>query len=110
MSESDAELTPQEYADVSVFLTTLTGVRLTAYHSAEILSCYPNVKEKISRYGLGDSEVRESLSDSIARYFLGRDWPNYGEGANMDEFIALLKTQAVVMGYTYIGQMPSERE
>lgn len=94
------DLTPTEYADIACILTSQTGVRITADHAAEILTSYPQAKRSFAKYGGDDTGVCDELADSIARYFLGCDWPIHGDNADMADFIKQLKNAAKVMGYT----------
>ena len=38
-----------------------------------------------------DTSPREQIAEIIANHYLGRDWPSYGEGVNMEEFYAQLE-------------------
>lgn len=106
-STQQNDLTPTEYAEIASILTDQTGVRITAVHAAEILTFYPHAKRSFAKYGGDDTGVCDQLADSIARYFLGCDWPIYGDNADMDDFIKRLKNAANVMGYTCVDESNS---
>lgn len=66
-----------------------------------ILMLYPHARIKLVEYnGLGDTEVRDLLLEAVADFFLGCDWPKYGDNlseAETYQFREALQKQARLM-------------
>ena len=101
----DAAPSEANYIATAEFLSEITGLRIDAKQAQAILSLYPQVRIKIAVYdGISDTDVRDGLSFAAAHFFLGCEWPTYGDKVNMDEFTSLLQMQAGKMGFQQIAE------
>lgn len=88
------------YAEAAEHLTMITEVVITSEQAANILDLYPKARILLVEFdGTADTLVRDELAFAAAHFFLGCSWPLFRDGVDVDAFTALLKKQAVRMGY-----------
>lgn len=87
------------------FIQSQIGFDLSTDQIGGILMLYPHARIKLVEYnGLGDTEVRDLLLDMMADFFLGCDWPKYGDKlteAQEFQFRDALQKQARLMSFTH---------
>lgn len=82
------------------FLSGITDLDLNDEQVGRLLDLYPRTRiALIEDGGLCDTGIREQLSDMVATFFVGCTWPTYGDNVDVEAFQALLRRQAVAMGY-----------
>jgi len=101
MANIDAIPSKKNYAATRDFLSEISGLEFTPEQTEALLDLYPRARIKVAVCnGVGDTDVRDDLSDAVALLILGCTWPTYGEQADVDEFLGMLQAQAVEMGFT----------
>jgi len=93
----DAMPTDERYAEAAAYLKEITELEFSLEQTKNILSLYPNVKISLATSSLLSS--REGLSFVAAHFFLGCDWPVYGDNIEVDDFLNILKKSANLMGF-----------
>jgi hypothetical protein len=87
------------------FVSSQIGFDLNPEQVKGILDLYPHARVKFIEYGgANDTEVCGLVSDAIADFFLGCDWPTYGDNLTdrqMFVFRELLQRRAQKMGFTH---------
>jgi hypothetical protein len=91
--------TDSEYSEAAEFIEDISGIQIDAERIRGILALYPSTRIKIAIYGVGDTEIREDLAFAIAHFVLGCGWPRYGDKIDVEEFVAVLRKQAVHLGF-----------
>ncbi|MFC5079531.1 hypothetical protein VTH8203_01518 [Vibrio thalassae] len=100
LDNQDAKPTTENYQEAACHIKETTGVVLSVEQVIRILNLFPSARIKLAVYkGCSDSEVRELVYEAACGFFAGSEAPTYGDGINMDRYIAHLQTQAKVMGY-----------
>ncbi|MBD8088968.1 hypothetical protein IFT48_03165 [Pseudomonas fluorescens] len=90
----------KNYEDARQYLTEFTGLEFTPEQTQSLLDLYPRVRIKLAVCdGISDTDVRDDLSCAAAHLILGCSWPTYGEQVDMDEFMAMLLSQGLEMGF-----------
>lgn len=79
-----------------------TGVQLTTLQFAELLAENPWLNEQLIEFNSPrDTMDRECMIGALAVKIVGRDWPTYGDGAEVyKQFIEDFQTQVRAQGYT----------
>jgi hypothetical protein len=96
----NAQPTEKNYLDAAEFMSETAGFEINMERAKGILDLYPHARIKLAVYnGLGDTEVRDLVSDAMANFFLGCDWPRYGDNVDTTIFCRALYAQAVKMGF-----------
>ena len=86
-----------------------TDVRLPDFVIEEIFVDHETLLGEIREWGSNDTSVRGQLSDELAQYLVGRDWPDYLEGqAAFAAFEKALYQSAQEHGYQ-LGQYARKR-
>lgn len=87
------------------FVSSQIGFDLNPEQVKGILDLYPHARVKFIEYGgANDTEVCGLVSDAVADFFLGCDWPVYGDNLSdlqMFMFRELLQRRAQKMGFTH---------
>ena len=97
-----AEPTEKHILNATEFIQSQIGFDLTEEQVKGILKLDPQAWIKLAVYdGLNDTEVRDLVSSAVAHFFLGCDWPTYGDNIDIVEFSKALRAQAVKMGFTH---------
>lgn len=98
----DAQLSEKHLLNATEFLQSNLGWDISEDQVKAILALYPHARIKVAVYdGLNDTEVRELLMCAVADFFLGCDWPTYGDNVDLTVFLQALHKQAVEMGFTH---------
>ncbi|HAT2714722.1 TPA: hypothetical protein I8303_003503 [Aeromonas hydrophila] len=97
-------LNENPFSEMAEILTAQTGVVISSLQAAEIMVKHPQAQVLFTRYGADDTGVCDALADSISQYFLGHDWPLYGDKVNVDDFIIRLRNKAKEMGFTCVDE------
>jgi hypothetical protein len=92
----------QECIDV---IQEYTGVQLTNQQFADLLTENPRLNKQLIKYNSPrDTMDRECMIGALAVKIVGRDWPTYGEGAEVyNKFIEDFQTQVHAQGYTVVA-------
>lgn len=97
-----AEPTEKHILNATEFIQSQIGFDLTEAQVRGILMLYPQASIKLAVYdGLEDTEVRDLISSAVAHFFLGCDWPTYGDKVDITVFCKALRAQAVKMKFTH---------
>lgn len=96
----DKKPTEQHYLHAAEFMSAQAGFEIDVEMAKGILDLYPHARIKLAEYdGLGDTEVRDLVASAVANFFLGCDWPTYGDNVDTTVFCKALHKQAVAMGF-----------
>lgn len=96
----DKQPTEQHYLHAAEFMSATAGFEIDVEMAKGILSLYPHARIKIAKYdGLGDTEVRDLVASALSDFFLGCNWPTYGDNVDLTVFCRALHAQAVKMGF-----------
>ncbi|MEM0550492.1 MULTISPECIES: hypothetical protein [Aeromonas] len=98
----DVKPTSLQFKEAAEYLTSNTGICIHHKQAEAILSLYPIARIKLAKHGVTDTDVCDELAFASAHFFLGCSWPTFGDKINMDEFIALMRKQAGLMGFACI--------
>lgn len=93
----DVMPTDERYAQAAAFLKEITELEFTLEQTKNILSLYPNVRISLATSSISAS--KEGLSFVAAHFFLGCNWPVYGDNIDADEFLKILKKSANLIGF-----------
>lgn len=79
-----------------------TGVQLTNQQFGDLLTENPRLNKQLIKFNSPrDTMDRESMIGALAVKIVGRDWPTYGDGAEVyKQFIEDFQTQVRAQGYT----------
>jgi hypothetical protein len=86
--------TAQDYVDAAQRMSEATELDISVEQAEAILALYPHARIKIALYGTSDTDVREEMMFAAAHFFLGCEWPVYGDNVDIEAFVQLLKEQA----------------
>jgi hypothetical protein len=97
----DKEPTNNHYLQARDFMSANAGFELSMQQVQGMLALYPHARIKLAAYnGIADTEVRDLLLNVLSNFFLGCDWPNYGDKVDLKIFLAALRKQAIAMDFT----------
>lgn len=91
--------TDGQYVEAADFIEEISGLRLDGEQIRGLLSLYPSARIKVALEGLGDTDIRDSLSFAISHFILGCGWPTYGDKVDVEEFVTILQRQAEGLGF-----------
>jgi len=96
----NAEPDDETYAEAAEFLRDITEVEISAEQAKAILALYPHPRIKIAEFGVSDTDCQDELCFAAAHFFLGCDWPKFGDKVDIVLFMDCLKAEAVRMGFS----------
>jgi len=80
---------------VALVIENYTGVKLSIEKVAEVISDKMDREWKSYEYDevsvYMDTSPRETIVELLARHYLGRSWPTYGDNVNVKEFYEQLE-------------------
>lgn len=103
LDHSGSQPTKVQLRDAASHMTAISDIEFTSDQVEKILELYPHARIGLAMNGI--SSARDELSFVVAHFFLGCNWPTFGDssnGVNIEEFVSLLQTQARSMGYSCI--------
>jgi hypothetical protein len=93
---TDPSARQQTYTEMRDAMDLLAGQRvqlLSAPFLQHLLATAPpGLRGDADEWGWDDTEVRGQLADHVSRTLLGRPWPRYGQGIDLEPFIHDLMT------------------
>lgn len=105
LKHKDSRPSRTQLRDAASHMTSISDIEFTSDQVEEILDLYPAARIGLAVDGVSPTSVRDELSFVTAHFFLGCDWPTYGDsakGVDIAEFVALIQKQAKSMGYSCI--------
>jgi hypothetical protein len=98
---SSAEPTEENFQDAANFISEITKLHCSISQAKGILLFYPHVRIKMAVYnGITGTDVRDGLSGAVAHYFLGCEWPTFGDKADPSVFVEGIKKEAIHHGFS----------
>lgn len=100
----DARPTAENYAEVISCYEEMAEIVVNFDQVYAIVEMSPGFRIKLAEYnGLADTEVNDMALDALAFFLLHSTWPTYNDQVDPTEFLALLKKQALALGYVVIS-------
>jgi hypothetical protein len=97
-----AAMTDPLYLRVTEFMQASLGWDITQEQVTAILELYPSARIEVALTGgLNDTDVRDCVLNSFSHFFLGCEWPTFGDKIDLTVFLTALHKQAVEMGFTH---------
>jgi len=81
----NVELSTADIVFASETFQENVGLNLTEVQMRGIISLYPHARIKLAYYG-EDTETVDCLLDAFAHFFLGCQWPTYGDDVSPNVF------------------------
>lgn len=100
----DARPTAKHYAEVISYYEEMADISFTPEQVRVIVEMSPSFRIKLAEYdGLADTEVADMALDALGSFLLHSTWPTYGDQVEPEGFLALIKKQALALGYVVIS-------
>lgn len=97
-----AVMTDVLYLRATEFVQANIGWDITQDQVEAILALYPHARIEIAvTGGLNDTDVRDCVLNAFSHFFIGCDWPTFGDKVDLTVFLNALHKQAVEMGFTH---------
>jgi hypothetical protein len=97
-----AVMTDAMYLRATEFVQANIGWDIPQDQVEAILALYPEARIEIAvTGGLNDTDVRDCVLNSFSHFFLGCEWPTFGDKVDLTVFLTALHKQAVEMGFTH---------
>lgn len=68
-----------------------TGIEIKASELKDILALYPQARISLAFYGPGDTG--SEIAAALAHFYVGCEWPTYGDQIDIDAFMSLFVSQ-----------------
>lgn len=105
MDNIDLQLSEENLQETAEFISEITGLECNTSQVTLLLKLYPHVRIKIAEYnGISDTDVRDGISQAVAHFFLGCEWPTFGDEIDIEQFVEFLKKEAIHHGFTPLTQ------
>lgn len=97
-----AAMTDRLYLNVTEFMQSNLGWDISQEQVTAILELYPHARIEVAvTGGVNDTDVRDQVLCAFSHFFLGCDWPTFGDNVDLTVFLQALHKQAVAMGFTH---------
>lgn len=96
------EIKESTYKEALEYVKSITRISLTKEQLIDLLFFFPFYRIKLAVYGVEDTEVKSYLLNMVSSFFIGVQWPTYGDKVDMDDFMALLHKRAIEMKYEIV--------
>lgn len=77
----------------------VSGVRLTHDALASFVNENPDQSPPLAWWHPDEPELGDQIASRVAAYVCGEPWPTYGDNADLDAYLVILRAAAVTRGY-----------
>lgn len=81
------------------FIQGISGITVTTDQLAALFEENEDLADELVDFGVDDTESSGSLASAFAQHVLDREWPLYGEQADLQAFVRDLRVAAMSKGY-----------
>ena len=106
LDNQNSTLAMEFYVSASRYLSRITCIEITAEHTREMLTRYPETCKRLADEGcVIDTAVCDELADVAAHFFAGRNWPTYSDKEDIHSFLKLVQSCAKLKGYRIVKSL-----